>query len=247
MRAPHRIRAGELPCTPVRAGLFALTRRAASTIRRCRGLQTKQCDQLSDQAKCKRHILWPGRCTDVDRLDETSLAILLPTPIRPVIVDSHSARMHSIRRRAAPTPTSYRLTPPYLILCAGALRPYPDAVIPCLARPPVTSRSLCQAASNPAAVRVSRLDLPSSAVSPLAGVTATAQRAGPARRSNQMMGHLQAVRSAQYRRFRLCGRFAAHACHPLPSATVRAHLALCSKPFVLPPSATTVNQPAACI
>ncbi len=192
MRAQHRIRAGELPSTPVRAGLFALTRRAASTIRRCRGLQTKQCDQLSDQGKCKRHILRPGRCTDVDRRDETSLATLLPTPIPRVIADSHSAHMHSLRRRAAPTPTSYRLTPRCLILCAGALQPYPDAVIPCLARPPVTSRSLCQAASNPEAVRASLLDLPS---------------------------------------------FSDRACAPCPV----------QQPFVLSPSATTVNQPAACI
>lgn len=99
-------------------------------MRRCRGLQTRQCSQLSDHAKRKPHILRPGRGTDVDRCDETSLAILLPTPARRVIVESHSARVPSLRRRAAPTPTSYRLTPPHLILCAGALRPYPGAVIP---------------------------------------------------------------------------------------------------------------------
>lgn len=293
-------------------------------MRRCRGLQTRQCSQLSDHAKRKPHILRPGRGTDVDRCDETSLAILLPTPARRVIVESHSARVPSLRRRAAPTPTSYRLTPPHLILCAGALRPYPGAVIPyqnslhhhrneawtcaicrsclsarppsrspsapspcqaapgnrcrekpqtyvaevisglpgmgwgiffwhdeeagldrltahlsnsfvqrqalcmglCLSRPPVTSGSLCQAASNPAAVRAALLDLPSSAVSPLAGVTATARRTGPARRSNQMTGHLQRVRSVLYLPFHLCGPFAAHACHPLRSATVRAHFAL---------------------
>lgn len=131
MRALHRIRAGELPSTPVRAGLLALTRRVASTIRRCRGLQAKRCGQLSDYAKCKTHILRPGRGTDVDPRDETSLAILLPIPVRRGIVDSHSARVLSLRRRAAPTPTSYRLTLPHLILCAGALRPYPDALMPC--------------------------------------------------------------------------------------------------------------------
>ncbi|MBB4263102.1 hypothetical protein GGD64_007168 [Bradyrhizobium sp. CIR3A] len=131
MRALHRIRAGELPSTPVRAGLLALTKRAASTIRRCRGLQAKQCGELSDYAKCKTHILGPGRGTDVDPRDETDLAILLPTRVRRVIVDSHSARVLSLRRRAAPTPTSYRLTLPHLILCAGALRPYPDALMPC--------------------------------------------------------------------------------------------------------------------
>jgi hypothetical protein len=93
MRALHRIGPGELPATPVRGGLFALTRRAAPTIRRCRGLQTKQCGQLSDQAKCNPHILRRRRGTDVDPCDETSLAILLPTPVRGVIVDSHSARV----------------------------------------------------------------------------------------------------------------------------------------------------------
>jgi len=131
MRALHRVRAGELPAPPVRAGLFALTRRAASTIRRCRGLQAKQCRQLSDCAKCKTRILRPGRGTDVDPCDETSHAILLPTPVRRVIVDSHSACVLGLRRRAAPSPTSSRLTLPHLILCAGALRPYPDAVMPC--------------------------------------------------------------------------------------------------------------------
>ncbi|MGY3034153.1 hypothetical protein ACVIIV_003323 [Bradyrhizobium sp. USDA 4354] len=130
MRALHRIPAGQLPSPPVRAGLFALTRRAASTIRRCRGLQTKQCGQPSDCAKCKTDILRPARGTDVDPCDETSLSILLPTPVRRVIVDSHAARVLSLRRRAAPTPTSYKLTPLYLILCAGALRSYPDADIP---------------------------------------------------------------------------------------------------------------------
>ncbi len=54
-----------------------------------------------------------------------------PPPVRRVIVDSHSARVLSLRRRAAPTPTSYRLTLPHLILCAGALRPYPGALMPC--------------------------------------------------------------------------------------------------------------------
>ncbi|SCB55339.1 hypothetical protein GA0061098_10395 [Bradyrhizobium shewense] len=130
MRALHRIGAGELPSTPVRAGHFALTRRAPPTIRRCRRLQTEQCGQLSDHAKCKPHILRPGRGTDVDRCDGTSLAILLPTPVGRVIVNSHSARVLSLRRRAASIPISYRLTPPYLILCADALRPYPGAVIP---------------------------------------------------------------------------------------------------------------------
>lgn len=130
MRALYRIGAGELPSTSVRAGLFALTRRAPPTIRRSRGVETKQCGQLSDHAKCKPHIRRPRRGTDVDRCDETSLAILLPTPVRLVIVDSHSARVLSLRRRAASTPISYRLRPLYLILCAGALRPYPGAVIP---------------------------------------------------------------------------------------------------------------------
>ncbi len=99
MRALHRIGAGELPSAPVRAGLVALTRRTASSIRRCRGLQAKHCRQLSGYPKCKTHILRPGRGTDVDPCDETSLAILLP-PLRRMIVDSHSARVLSLRRRA---------------------------------------------------------------------------------------------------------------------------------------------------
>ncbi|MGY3396249.1 hypothetical protein ACVWW6_008840 [Bradyrhizobium sp. USDA 3311] len=290
MRALHRTRAGELPSTPVRAGLVALTRRAASTIRRCRGLQAKQYSQLSNYLKCKTHILRPGRGTDVDPCDETSLAILLSAPVRRVIVDSHSARVLSFRRWAAPTPASYRLTSPYLILRAAALGTYQDAVMPCqqslqhhrtewwtcaicrswisartASRSP-SARSACQAspvndrgdklqsyvadvgsglpgmgwainvwhdeksgfgpangASSATAsssakrsvwhsgsralwLRLDRyatrqeipqqfgqplLDLPSSAASQLVGVTAIARRARPARRSNQMTGHLQ--------------------------------------------------------
>lgn len=63
------------PLNRCRLHFFSLTRRAAPTIRRCCGLQTKQCSWLSDHA-----ILRPGRGTDVDRCDATSLAILLPTP-----------------------------------------------------------------------------------------------------------------------------------------------------------------------
>ncbi|SDH44993.1 hypothetical protein SAMN05216338_1009119 [Bradyrhizobium sp. Rc2d] len=333
MRALHRVRAGELPAPPVRAGLFALTRRAASTIRRCRGLQAKQCGQLSDCAKCKTRILRPGRGTDVDPCDETSHAILLPTPVRRVIVDSHSACVLGLRRRAAPSTTSSRLTLPHLILCAGALRPYPDAVMPCqqslhhyrneawtcaICRSCILARAASRSPSAPSACQAwpvnecrekpqtyvadvisglpgmdwdiivwhdeeTGLDqltahlqqqlrpapsapygtlpgkasgyvwiamtrgkrsrsssggasrLASSAVSPLAGVTATTRRAGPARRSNQMTGHLQRCSQRSipsippWRSFRgTClppSPFGDHACAPC----------LVQQPFVLAP------------
>ncbi|MBB4372966.1 hypothetical protein GGD63_005781 [Bradyrhizobium sp. cir1] len=326
MRALHRIGAGELPSTPVRAGLFALTRRAPPTIRRCRGLQRKQCGQLSDHAKCKPHILRPGRGNDVDRCDETSLAILLTTPVRRVIVESHSARVLSLRRQAASTPISYRLTLPYLILCAGAVRPYLGAVIPSqqslhhqgnegwrcaicrsclLARPPTRSPS----ASSPgqatpvnecrekpqtyvadvisglpgmgwdvifwhdeetgldqltARLQQQLRPAPSALYGTLPGEASSyvwiAMTGGKQSRSSSGRTSRPAVISgvpagwshchcptrwtgstvesndapsttqfaAFYSRFRLCGPFAAHACHPLRSATVRAQLALCS-------------------
>ncbi|MBB4365362.1 hypothetical protein GGD65_006428 [Bradyrhizobium sp. CIR18] len=326
MRALHRIGAGERPSTPVRAGLFALTRRAPPTIRRCRGLQTKQCGRLSDPAKCKPHIVPPGRGTDVDRCDETSLAILPPAPVRRVIVDSHSARVLSLRRLAASTPISYKLTSPYLVLCAGALRPYPGAVIPSqqslhhrrneggrcaicrtclLARPPsrspsapspgqaspvnecrekpqtyvadvvsglpgmgwelifwhdeetgldqLTARLQQQLRPAPSALycilpgetsgyvssamsggtqpgsssgRTSRLAVISGVPAGWSRYHRPTRWTGSTVETND--GPSTTQFAALYSRFRLCGPFAAHACHPLPTATVRARLALCS-------------------
>lgn len=125
----HRIRRGELPSTPVRAGLFALTSRAAPRIRRCRAFQTK-CGQLPDDGRCTPQVLQTGRGTDVDLCHETGLAIFLPTRVSRVIVGSHSARVLGLRRRAASTPISNRLASPYGILSAGALRAYPAPVMP---------------------------------------------------------------------------------------------------------------------
>lgn len=318
MRALHRIGAGELPSAPERAGFFAQTRWAAPTIRGCRDLQTKPCGQLYDPAKCNPHILRPGRGTDGDRCDETSLAILLPTPVRRLTVDPHSARVLSLRRRAASTPNSYILTP-HLILCDGALRAYRRAVIPCqqslhhhqnkgrtcamcrschLARPPSRSPSapspgqaspVNECREKPqtyiadvisglpgmgwaisfwydeetgldqltARLQQQLRPVPSAlhGTLPWGGLRLRLDRYVRLRAIAQQLGsqfstcaHQRCPRwlvhchcptrwtgstaesnpGSRSLIHRLCGPFAAHACHPLPSATARAHVALSS-------------------
>ncbi|SFV14742.1 hypothetical protein SAMN05192541_12223 [Bradyrhizobium arachidis] len=156
MRALHRIGAGEPSAKPVQTALFSLTRRAAPTIRRCCGLQTKQCSWLSDHA-----ILRPGRGTDVDRCDATSLAILLPTPYtwcdrgfslcsRPQSTSTGGSRTHFLQTDATlshsmrrPSSTISRRGYPFSAILTSPPERRVDAICrSCLlSRPPSRSRS----------------------------------------------------------------------------------------------------------
>jgi len=209
MRALHRIKGGELLFTPVRGGLFALTRRAAPTIRRCRGLQTKQCGQLSDRASPV------NGCRESPQTYVADFISGLPGMGWAI---ARAPAGSAISRRYAKVDSLDQVT-------AGLqqqLRPAPSALYGTL--PGEACGYVWIAMSSEEQSRSS-----SGRTSPLAVISDV--HAGWSHchcRTRWTSSTAESNACSRSLVDRLCGPFAALACQPLPSATVRAHLALCS-------------------